>query len=582
MTPSLTYSECVTDSELEEIVRRLRRQGADDHLVEVKSAATKVPKDLWPSVSAFANTEGGLVILGLAEKDHFAPAEGFDATKILDEVRSGLDEAPGAHPKVQPLPDVDLERRHVDGADVVLLRIHPLREKPGVHLPCYVLAQGVTAGSYTRVGDADRHLTAYEMYLLSSRLQPDDTDRGTVPSLTADDLDEALVADLVSALRERSSRALDGIAPTDRTGALRRLNVLAEDHRLTLAGCLALAAYPQQDYPQLTIDVTVHPGAEKSLDGTTRFLDRRVCDGPLPVAVRDAVDTVLKNLRTRRVVDGLGGTDVPEIPAEVLREAIVNAVMHRDYSAAVRGQQVAVDVYPDRVEVINPGGFWGDRTKDNVAEGRSAKRNEVLAKLLGDARIPGSRSSLAETQGSGIPRMIHAMRQHGLPAPSYASSTIGHVIVRLDRFGLLDPEMETWLEGLPGDVDRRPEERSALALAKTTGHVTVADLRSNLGLDSDDCRDVLGRLLGDGLLIGINDGPYVLADLERTIVMTSAQHSVLAVLDAVVPRSVREIAELTGKSVSALRPVLRDLVAAGLIQATAPPQSKNRRYLLAP
>lgn len=581
MTPSLTYSECVTDSELEEIVRRLRRQGADDDLVEVKSAATKVPKDLWPSVSAFANTEGGLVILGLAEKDHFAPAEGFDATKILDEVRSGLDEAPGAHPKVQPLPDVDLERRHVDGADVVLLRIHPLREKPGVHLPCYVLAQGVTAGSYTRVGDADRHLTAYEIYLLSSRLQPDDTDRGTVPSLTADDLDEALVADLVSALRERSSRALDGIAPTDRTGALRRLNVLAEDHRLTLAGCLALAAYPQQDYPQLTIDVTVHPGAEKSLDGTTRFLDRRVCDGPLPVAVRDAVDTVLKNLRTRRVVDGLGGTDVPEIPAEVLREAIVNAVMHRDYSAAVRGQQVAVDVYPDRVEVINPGGFWGDRTKDNVAEGRSAKRNEVLAKLLGDVRIPGSRSSLAETQGSGIPRMIHAMRQHGLPAPSYAGSTIDHVIVRLDRFGLLDPEVESWLQSLPGAAGRGAAERSALALAKTTGHVTVADLRSNLGLDSDDCRDVLGRLLGDGLLIGINDGPYVLADLERTIVMTGAQHAVLAALDVATPRSIRDVAERTGKSLGSIRPVMRELVEAGLVVATAPPQSRNRRYLLA-
>lgn len=570
----------MTDDELEEIVYRLRRQGADDDLVEVKSAASEVPKDLWPSVSAFANTDGGLVILGLVESEGFASAPGFDARAIQDAVRAGLDEAPGAHPKVQPVPDVRLDQRQVEGSDVVLLEIHPLRDKPGATLPCYVVAQGPTTGSYKRVGDADKRLSAYEGYLLSSRLQPDRTDRSAVPGLTADDLNDALVDDMLGALRARSSRALDGIAATDRAGALRRLNVLTDDQRLTLAGCLALAAYPQQDYPQLTIDVTVHPGAEKSVDSTTRFVDRRVCDGPLPVAVSDAVDTVLRNLRTRRVVDGLGGTDVPEIPTEVLREAIINAVMHRDYSAAVQGQQVAVDVYPDRVEVVSPGGFWGDRTKDNVAEGRSEKRNETLATLLGDVRIPGSRSSLAEAQGSGIPRMIHAMRQQGLPAPSYASSTIDHVIVRLDRFGLLDPEMETWLESLPGDVDRSPAERSALALAKTTGHVTVADLRSNLGLDSDDCRDVLGRLLGDGLLVGINDGPYALADLDRALATTGAQHSVLAVLDPVNPRSVREIADLTGKSVAALRPVLRELVAAGLVQATAPPQSKNRRYLL--
>lgn len=571
----------MTDDDLEEIVHRLRRQGVDDDLVEVKSAANEVPKDLWPSVSAFANTDGGLVILGLVETEGFAPASGFDARSVQDAVRAGLDEAPGAHPKVQPVPDFRLGQRQVDGADVVVLEIRPLRDKPGATLPCYVTTQGPTTGSYKRVGDADKRLSAYESYLLSTRLQPDRTDRSAVPTLTVDDLDDALVTDLLDALKERSSRALDGVAPTDRPAALRRVNVLTDDGRLTLAGCLALATYPQQDYPQLTIDVAVHPGAEKSLGTSARFLDRRVCDGPLPVAVRDAVDTVLRNLRTRHVVDGVAGTDVPEIPAEVLREAITNAVMHRDYSAAVQGQQVAVDVYPDRVEVISPGGFWGDRTKDNVADGRSEKRNETLATLLRDVRIPGSRGGLAEAQGSGIPRMIDAMRQHGLPAPSYASSTIDHVIVRLDRFGLLDPEMETWLENLPGDASRSPAERSALALAKTAGHVNVADLRSNLGLDSDDCRDLLGRLLGDGLLIGINDGPYVLADLAHTLATTGAQHAVLAVLDAVAPRSVHEIADLTGKSVPALRPVLRELVAAGLVEATAPPQSKNRRYLLA-
>lgn len=571
----------MTDEELEETVRRLRRQGADDHLVEVKSSVGKVPRDLWPSISAFANTDGGLVILGLVEKEGFAPATDFDAGKILDALRGCLDETPGAQAKMQPVPDFDLEQHRVDDADVVLLRVHPLRDKPGARLPCYVVAQGMTTGSYKRVGDADKHLSAYEIHLLASRLDPDRTDRGAVPTLTIDDLDPARVEDLLDVLRARSSRALDGVASDDRAGALRRVNVLTKDGALTLAGCLTLATYPQQDYPQLTIDVTVHPAASKSLDTTTRFLDRRVCDGPLPVAVGDAVDTVIKNLRTRRVVDGVSGTDVPEIPVEVLREAITNAVMHRDYSTAVQGQQVAVDVYPDRVEVISPGGFWGDRTKENVADGRSEKRNETLATLLGLVRAPGGRASLAEAQGSGVPRMIQAMKERGLPAPGYGASTIDHVVVRLDRFGLLDPEVEEWLHSLPGDSERTASERSALALARTVGEVSVVDLRNNLGLDSDDGRDVLGHLLCDGLLVGINDGPYVLADLERTIAVTGSQHAILAALDAVEPRSIREVAEGTGKTLGTIRPLMRELVEAGLVVATAPPQSKNRRYLLA-
>src|SRR5699024_2074094 len=130
------------------------------------------------------------------------------------------------------------------------------------------------------------------------------------------------------------------------------------------------------------VDVAVHPGTEKSLDPTVRFLDRLVCDGPLPVAIGDAVSAVRRNLRSRRVVDGAAGTDVPEIPTEVLREAITNAAMHRDYSTFARGQQVAVDIYRDRIEIVSPGGFWGARTKDNVADGYSTARNENLVRLL--------------------------------------------------------------------------------------------------------------------------------------------------------------------------------------------------------
>lgn len=581
MSPSLKYSETVTDEDLEALVARLRRQGADDGLVEAKSAAGGLSKTVWQTVSAFANTDGGVIILGLDESNGFASVPGLDVPALMSGLRAGLARALGERPKVQPVPDYELERGGIDGNDVVLLTIHPLRSEPGVAMPCYVYDQGIERGSYRRVDDADVHLTPYEVYLLRTQDQMDNTDRQVVPGATLADLSKDGVARTLDVLRTGRSQALEGIAPDDVAAALERINVLTRDGQVTLAGYLALGAYPQQEYPQLTVDVAVHPGVDKSQDPSIRFIDRQNCDGPLPRMIQDSVAAVLRNLRVHRVIDGTGGRDVAEIPEEVLREAITNAVMHRDYSHWVRGQQVAVDVYPDRVEVSSPGGFWGDKTKDNVADGRSQARNQALARLLSLVPLGDGRSTVAEQQGSGVPRMIAAMRQQGLRAPDYGPSTVDHVVVRLDRFGLLDPQVDAWLSELPDAPGRGRHENVALALAHRKGSVSTGDLRQNLGLDSDDCRRVLTALVDTGLLTGSGDGPYTLARSLGLHVVSGAQREVLEVLRADEPRSIHEVSEATGRSVGSLRPLLRDLVERGLVEATAPPQSRRRKYLLA-
>ena len=579
---SLKYSDVVTEEELETHVERIRCQGRDDALVEAKAAEKGLPKGIWDTVSAFANTEGGLIILGLDERRGFAPTEGFDPNRVVEQVIAGLDQASGAQPKVQPVPNHRVDRLRVNDAEVLGIEIDPLRDDPSRPGPCYVEAKGIRNGSFKRVDDHDKRLTAYEIYLLQMRRVEDDLDRAPVAGTDLSDLSEDLVSRTIDGVRRSRSRALHGIEAGDRAGALRRINALTRDGEATLAGYLAMGVYPQQEFPQLTIDVAVHPGTAKSQDPATRFLDRQNCDGPAPEAIQDAVLAVLRNLSVRRVVDGVGGRDVPEIPEEVLREVIANAVMHRDYSAQVRGQQIAVDVYSDRVEVISPGGFWGGRTKDNLDEGHSESRNPDLARLLTRVPMPDGQTTVCENQGSGVPLMIGQMRRHGLPAPDYSASTLDHVVVRLARLGLMNPQVDDWLAKLPGAKERGREQRAALALAKRRGAVSVSDLRANLGLDSDDCREVLAALVADGLLIGLNDGPYVLTDLDRTMQSTGAQRQLLAALDEERPRSIHEIAEITGKSPGALRPVLRELVGRGLVEATAPPQSRNRRYLLAP
>ncbi|QPL05496.1 MULTISPECIES: ATP-binding protein [Actinomyces] len=474
------------------------------------------------SVSAFANTDGGVIILGLDESAGFASVPDLDVPALVNGLRVGLSRALGESPKVQPVPDYELARGSVDDHDVLVLTIHPLRAEPGIAMPCFVYDQGVERGSYRRADDADVRLTPYEGYLLRTQNQMDSTDREVVPGATLADLSKESVARTLDVLRAGRSHALEGIAPDDVAAALARINVLTRDGEVTLAGYLALGAYPQQEYPQLTVDVAVHPGLDTSQDPSIRFIDRQNCDGPLPRMIQDAVAAVLRNLRVHRVVDGTGGRDVAELPEEVLREAITNAVMHRDYSHWVRGQQVAVDVYPDWVEVSSPGGFWGDKTKDNVADGRSQARNQVLVRLLSLVPLDGH-STVAEQQGSGVLRMVVAMRQQGLDAPDYSASTVDHVVVRLDRFGSLAPQADAGPNELPDAAGRRSAMR----------------------------------------------------------VISEARREILRVLRTDEPRSIHEVSEMTGRSVGYVRPLLRDLVERGLVEATAPPQSRRRKYLIA-
>lgn len=504
------YSEGMTDSDWREEVERARRLGTDDARVEIKASSRKLPKTVWETVSAFANGEGGLIILGLDEQKRFEAAPGFDAKRVRDEFLSGVDKRHGSvHAKVSPVPSCDVDIDEIDGASIVRIRVEPLNASLGEIGPCYVTAQGIGRGSYIRLGDADRHLTAYEVYTMQNSHRRDYTDREPVEATNVDSLDSASVRRTLDRVRSSRSNALAGVREDDVTEALTRLNVLDNEGRATLAGYLALGQYPQQRFPQLTIDVTAHPRSNKSASSAVRFLDRQVCDGPIPVAIRDAVHAVMRNLTTARTVNGVRGEDVPEIPEEVVREAITNAVTHRDYSAFVLGQQVSVDIYPDRIDISNPGGFWGDRSKENVGEGRSDSRNAALSRLLTDVPLPDSSDTVGENQGSGVPRMINAMRESGLPEPDYSASTTARVTVSLARHVRESEELRQ-CEGLP--------------------------------------------------LKGVKGEVFRALDLR----------------DA---RSIRELEDMTGRPAASLRPALRTLVDEGLVKATAPPQSRNRKYL---
>lgn len=539
------------------------------------------------TISAFGNGNGGVLILGLDEASGFQPAAKFNAAGIRDAL------AGACHDQMHPPVRAEIEIVDVDGAPVVVASVPELDAR---HKPCYVKARGEFGGSYIRGGDGDRRLTEYEIFLLHANAGQPRDDLSPVPDAEIGDLAPDAVAMLLRRVRSRQPGAFRGV---DDETALRRLGVLVRHHdRLvpSLAGLLTLSSYPQQFFPQLNLTFVVIPATSKNAvpaDGP-RFLDNRAINGPIPAIVNDALAAVISNMGARAIIRGAGREDVYDYPVEAVREAIVNALMHRDYSPWSHGTQVQLEMYADRLVVRNPGGLYGTVTEDDLGEeGVSSSRNSYLATLLQEVTVPDSNRVVCENRGTGIPTMLAQLRRAGLTPPRF-DSRISRFTVTFPKHALLDADMVEWINRL-GQDGLTDAQCLALALMREGREVTNAHLRQ-LGLDSRHATAALVDLVNRGLASrtgGRRYASYVLAEAEpaRPVGMparpanasgTSGVDRILSVLAGGGEWRLREIAEAVQLGTAMTSRHLDQLIAAEKVVATAPARSRHRRYRLAP
>ncbi len=488
----------------------------------------------------------------------------------------------------RPLGSIDIAV--VDGGSIVVADVEPL---PATMKPAFVTTQGKEGGTYERVGDGDRRMSAYGVFLLSTDGTQPHVDTEPVRGTTLDDLDTDQVERFIARLRRRRPRSVADLTTT--VDILARHNVLATDRETpTLAGLLAFGRYPQHSLPQAMVTFAVYPAKAKNVYvSETRMLDRRVIEGPIPAMVDDCVRAVLQNIQVRRIVAGSGARDEPEIPEVAIREAVTNALTHRDYSPWALGDQVRVELYPDRLEITNPGGIWGGRRVLDLFDGSSRSRNAVLSAMLADVPMLDRDESVSENAGSGIPTMTGALGRAGLAAPRYLASVTSMTVV-LDRHGLLNPDTDQWLASIrASSLD--PDSRRALVLVHRGYAVDDQVLRAQLAMDSADARAVLRGLVDEGWLQyprrtdgAYRQGPRLeAADVHvpeataRFPLRGSLDERIIKVLAPGPELSVHEIGERLGATAGSLRPRLRVLVAEGAIVATAPPTSRSRRYRIA-
>lgn len=573
--------------ELSEIVTGLRGTGVEFEDVEVKRAAGGLPQNVAETMSAFANSRGGLLILGLDERSGFVPFGVSDPVALRDEL-AGV-----ARGKLTPPLAPSIKIVPFEGANLVLAEIEAL---PPAQRPCYVTARGLYNGAFVRVGDGDQRLTPYEIDRLRENSGQPRWDEEPVPQATAEkDLDRRAALRLIETASRNSPRSFSGVSEPD---ALARLGVLVPYKGSlvpSLAGLLSVGAYPQQFFPQLMVSLAVYPHEDAGQPGPggIRFLDSAAVGGTVPTMVTDTIQAAQRNLRKGSRVVGAGRDDYWEIEPEVIREAVVNALMHRDYSPQARGTQIQVELFPDRLTVTSPGGLFGNVRLETLGQsGTSSSRNARLAALLQEAGDPFTGRPVAENRGSGISMMISQVRRDTGLVPLFTAN-LDYFRVTIPRTSLVTPERRAWAKRLSHGHDLSETQISVLALASASYDVDLALLR-RMGLNLSDARRQLGQLRDLGLLSprrARDDGSYRLAPGLPGIAASGEALSsptsglgerILEALSETDSASREELQEATGASRTSVINALDELITSGAVEATAPPRSPNRRYRRTP
>ena len=266
-----------------------------------------------------------------------------------------------------------------------------LDEIPQNKKPCYYKPKGIKNGSYTRVGDRDDIMTDYELYSLQS--YNDHVFEDTRPTKRADinDLNLKELSLYINKIRNLKPN----FSKKNFDECMKLCEITDANHKQiypTLAGIMTFGNYPQAFYPQLFVACVVVPGVE--LGDTGQMGERFI---------------------TSVIIDSNGKRkDKSEYPLEALREAVANALIHRDYSTQTENAYIAVNMYEDRIEIISPGTLYGTNRLDKLGTSTSMEvRNPNIVRILEE------KGSVIENRHSGIPTMKREMRKYGLPNPEF-------------------------------------------------------------------------------------------------------------------------------------------------------------------
>lgn len=412
---------------------------------------------------AFANGDGGLIVLGVDER-------GRPLTPIWEE------EAEAALQEAATLcrPPVPTRWQAVETSDGNLIGINITRSTE-----LHSLHDGRVL---VRSSSINRPLSGSEIRTLAASKNSAEFETQVVAGAKPADLDQDVIRDYLDR-RERRGGAKVGsteellfaVGATDREG------------NPTTTGILLFGKNPQMFFPQSGVVFVKFPGTEpRGEDGGIGYGRRAELTGPIARIIERAWNIVFEEMRVGATVNKLEREELTEYPRFAVREALVNAVCHRDYR--IQGRRIELRMFADRLEIISPGGLPGYMTLDNLVEEHFSRNPRLVNGLFQWGYI--------EELGLGIDQMIEEMVQFGHPPPHFRATDYSFTVTLHNKRER--PFAPKWT--------RNMNERQARALTyiRENGSITNRDYQ-NLCPDvsPETLRLDLADLVDSGLLLKI-------------------------------------------------------------------------------
>ena len=330
------------------------------------------PKSWLKSVSAFANGRGGKLIFGVKEDNTILGLSDYQ------EVSENISEF--IKTKMDPNPEFDMEIKELNGKVILILSVFAGKNTP------YFVVDGGTRTAYKRIGNQSVPASRIDLFNLS--LKGEHISYDSLQSKKK--LEDVSFKELKIEYKERTGKDFE-------EKDLKSFGLVNDEGNLTIAGALFADNY--QVY-QSRVFCTRWNGLTKA-NGRIDALDDAEFEGNIIYLLKASLDFVKRNSKKMWKKGPVYRIEYPEYPERAVQEALVNALIHRDYS--VIGSEVHVDIYDDRLEIYSPGGMYdGTFIQDiNPLNVSSIRRNPIIADVF-------ARMDLMERRGSGLRKIIEA------------------------------------------------------------------------------------------------------------------------------------------------------------------------------
>lgn len=417
------------------------------------------------TVCAFANRAGGKLIIGIEDGGHIIGIGDNQVQEYLEKLPNII------HDTISPMVLPEIYTYYIEGKTIIVIEVFP-----GNTTPYYLKTEGKQRGTYVRVGSTNKQADLELLQDLERRRLNISFDMDTYA-----EVDEATALQLMTVVNEQFSDPVT-IANLHMLGLLQ---TIGQKDYLTNGGAILLGI----------LENSKIRCARFIGDNSMSFLDQKVYEGHLFEQIISATNFIISHLNVsgRFESGNIHRIDELEMPYNIVREAVINAILHRDYG--ISGSDIKIAIYNNRIEIISPGGLPRTITVDELYAGRSEIRNKVLAKVL-------LRAKLIEQWGSGIPRIREASRALGYRLPEITEDGL---FVRLIIYRGQSTRQERIKEttgryGTEHISDREDNQRKLLDLVKNNPEITVKALANATGMTLSTIQRRLAKLQSKGQL----------------------------------------------------------------------------------